>query len=191
MTCQGRPTFCYVCCLEAHSKHPLHRVEFWEGEFYRPAWLRQVGLQVHCGHSGAPCPLLPSYSGTQAGSVLVESEIATQGPSSDRERPPYGAEGLHRLGDVDTEDADTDSNDPLFTAELESDFEDEDADLYLERGFAANVPLAGDLPWIGEGSKQPQPSTSAPMYANDRMLVVVDIQGEYRRSKRPSRLHTR
>ncbi|KAI0738383.1 hypothetical protein C8Q80DRAFT_1262908 [Daedaleopsis nitida] len=57
-SCYGRPTFCTKCCRDTHSSHPLHRIEFWEGSFYRAAWLRQVGVQIHCGHGGSPCPSL-------------------------------------------------------------------------------------------------------------------------------------
>ncbi|KAI0687849.1 hypothetical protein C8T65DRAFT_590112, partial [Cerioporus squamosus] len=56
VTCHGRPTFCQQCCYATHTKHPLHRVEFWQGSFFQPGWLRQVGIQVHCGHGGDPCP---------------------------------------------------------------------------------------------------------------------------------------
>ncbi|TFK80385.1 hypothetical protein K466DRAFT_455186, partial [Polyporus arcularius HHB13444] len=72
VTCHGRPTFCKDCCYAVHAKHPLHRVEFWQGAFFQPAWLRQVGVQVHCGHGGDPCPELQRYSQPNDTAINVE-----------------------------------------------------------------------------------------------------------------------
>ena len=173
MTCQGRPTFCYACCHAAHECHPLHRIEFWQGEFFRPAWLRQVGIQVHCGHQGRPCPLLPSYDGHTDGSFPDAEMVGTDVGGG-------GLSGSERAEDIEGESAfggDDEAEDAFFTADLDSDFEDEDADLYYDPQRAADVPHAGDLPWIGEAPKQPPPTSRAPMYANDRMIVVVDLEG--------------
>jgi hypothetical protein len=34
----------------------FHRVEKWNGRYYRPGALWQVGLKIHTGHNGSPCP---------------------------------------------------------------------------------------------------------------------------------------
>lgn len=60
-TCHGRPTYCTQCCREAHRSNPLHRIQRWEGLFFKRAWLRDVGLQLHCGHGGKRCPQLKRY----------------------------------------------------------------------------------------------------------------------------------
>ncbi|RDX50608.1 hypothetical protein OH76DRAFT_1348431, partial [Lentinus brumalis] len=56
LDCHGKPTYCISCCEQEHRQHPLHRIEFWRNSFFQQAWLRQTGLQVHCGHGGTPCP---------------------------------------------------------------------------------------------------------------------------------------
>jgi hypothetical protein len=53
----GRPVLCKDCCRRTHSKVPFHRVEQWTGEFFKPSWLHEVGVEIYLGHSGAPCPL--------------------------------------------------------------------------------------------------------------------------------------
>jgi hypothetical protein len=53
----GRPVQCSNCCRTSHSRLPFHRVEQWTGEFFKPAWLRDVGVQIRLGHEGSPCPL--------------------------------------------------------------------------------------------------------------------------------------
>ncbi|RPD55728.1 hypothetical protein L227DRAFT_509623, partial [Lentinus tigrinus ALCF2SS1-6] len=59
LDCSGSPSFCMRCCAETHRNSPLHRVQFWNGQYFQQAWLRQVGVQVHCGHEGSRCPELP------------------------------------------------------------------------------------------------------------------------------------
>jgi hypothetical protein len=56
LECLGRPTFCTDCCREQHLIIPLHRIQRWTGDFFLPAWLRQVGVVVYLGHGGKPCP---------------------------------------------------------------------------------------------------------------------------------------
>ncbi|THH05826.1 hypothetical protein EW146_g9795 [Bondarzewia mesenterica] len=36
--------------------NPFHRVEQWMGSYFAPTWLRQVGIVLHLGHGGEPCP---------------------------------------------------------------------------------------------------------------------------------------
>ena len=56
LDCLGRPTHCRTCSIQVHSLLPFHRVERWNGAFFKPAWLWQAGLIIHLGHSGVPCP---------------------------------------------------------------------------------------------------------------------------------------
>ncbi|KAI1783871.1 hypothetical protein LXA43DRAFT_902761, partial [Ganoderma leucocontextum] len=61
LTCHAAPTFCATCCRERHIDQPLHRVEFWTGTYFHPGFLRELGVQIHGGHQGAPCPSLGAY----------------------------------------------------------------------------------------------------------------------------------
>ena len=54
--CNGRPTSCQECCLETHSRNPLHRVEEWTGHYFTPSWLWRIGLSINLGHRGLSCP---------------------------------------------------------------------------------------------------------------------------------------
>ena len=56
LDCLGQPTECTSCCARSHRRLPFHRVEQWVGNFFKPAWLRQVGVAIHLGHGGEPCP---------------------------------------------------------------------------------------------------------------------------------------
>lgn len=58
--CLGQPLFCMACCRDKHTLLPLHRVQQWTGSFFEDSWLRNVGLVLHLGHQGHPCPM---YSG--------------------------------------------------------------------------------------------------------------------------------
>ncbi|KAI0704604.1 hypothetical protein C8Q76DRAFT_624101, partial [Earliella scabrosa] len=57
ITCVRTPTYCAACLRSSHEFLPLHRVQFWNGSYFRSAWLRQVGVRIHCGHGGLPCPI--------------------------------------------------------------------------------------------------------------------------------------
>ncbi|KAI1783483.1 hypothetical protein LXA43DRAFT_903485, partial [Ganoderma leucocontextum] len=113
VTCQGSPTFCYACCRDTHAKLPLHRVEFWEGTFYRPAWLRQVGVQVHCGHGGQPCSQLPSYRQSDPSVAFTSLSLSAADNTF--------ADGVFLPSD----------HPPALTDELPSDTEDDDDTLFL------------------------------------------------------------
>lgn len=63
--CLGRPTTCAQCCREAHLRSPLHRVLKWTGTHFTSAWLAEIGVKIHLGHGGLPCP--DSMSSTKAG----------------------------------------------------------------------------------------------------------------------------
>ncbi|KAI1783699.1 hypothetical protein LXA43DRAFT_856788, partial [Ganoderma leucocontextum] len=56
LSCHGKPAYCTACCKASHERHPLHRVELWQGTHFVPSALRLAGVQIRCGHGGAPCP---------------------------------------------------------------------------------------------------------------------------------------
>ncbi|KAF7343557.1 CxC2 domain-containing protein [Mycena sanguinolenta] len=55
--CYGGTMFCRDCVVEQHRLHPLCRIEAWNGTFFEPRELRQLGLRVQLGHpDNRACP---------------------------------------------------------------------------------------------------------------------------------------
>ncbi|GBE83152.1 hypothetical protein SCP_0501990 [Sparassis crispa] len=57
LDCMGRPLTCTDCCRNGHQRAPFHRIEHWQGQYFEPASLYRVGICIHLGHGGDPCPL--------------------------------------------------------------------------------------------------------------------------------------
>lgn len=57
--CFAEPLFCTDCCRSQHQRHPFHRISQWTGEFFQESSLTKVGLDIHLGHNGGPCPSNP------------------------------------------------------------------------------------------------------------------------------------
>jgi hypothetical protein len=47
---------CRTCCLAAHKHLPFHRVQSWNGKYFKAASLYSQGHVIHVGHRGTPCP---------------------------------------------------------------------------------------------------------------------------------------
>ncbi|KAK7042094.1 CxC2 domain-containing protein [Favolaschia claudopus] len=47
---------CRDCCLLQHQKTPLHSIKEWNGNFWFPCTLANLGLVYQLGHGGFPCP---------------------------------------------------------------------------------------------------------------------------------------
>lgn len=55
--CFGRPEVCRTCCRKAHKLHPWHNITCWDNRgFYKPSTISELGLVLHTGHDGEPCP---------------------------------------------------------------------------------------------------------------------------------------
>ncbi|KIJ31208.1 hypothetical protein M422DRAFT_186299 [Sphaerobolus stellatus SS14] len=54
--CFGCSMRCRICMVEGHALMPLHRIERWNGQYFDSTSLRELGLRVSLGHSGALCP---------------------------------------------------------------------------------------------------------------------------------------
>lgn len=184
LTCHTEPTFCTQCCRNVHAAHPLHHVEFWEGSYYRPAWLRQVGVQVHCGHNGAACPNLQLYpSVPQSDTVMPSLDPSAPAPKPVVLPHTYTSASEPEL---DPDNLQADEEVPYMVEETNSDFEDEDGDIYYGSESEKLMPHIADLPSFGEGPHRSPPSLlGSDTFQNDRHIVVVDIEGKYR--PRPSR----
>ena len=54
--CFGRPQLCLGCMGNGHRLRPLHRIRKWNGFCFQNATLAELGLELHLGHEGWPCP---------------------------------------------------------------------------------------------------------------------------------------
>ncbi|KAF9024541.1 hypothetical protein BDZ89DRAFT_954630 [Hymenopellis radicata] len=72
--CVGLGLVCRKCCLEFHETHPLHCIEKWNGFYFDPTSLRELGLTVQLGHpAGMRCPF--PHSTTREFTVLAVNGI--------------------------------------------------------------------------------------------------------------------
>ncbi|KAJ7049741.1 hypothetical protein C8F01DRAFT_1001683 [Mycena amicta] len=46
---------CLSCCLQTHARTPLHSIQEWNGAFWLPQTLTNLGLTYQVGHGGFPC----------------------------------------------------------------------------------------------------------------------------------------
>lgn len=155
--CIGAPAYCAPCLRAAHLRLPFHRVEHWTGTHFRRSWLRTVGVQIHCGHGGEPCP---THSYTQ--SADINSEWTSSGDPADPEALSAQIEDADReifFVDEDPEGLEDENMNYLFD-EL-----DDDPSL---------APLA-ELPVVGEPVTGV--SSSAELMSRSRSLVIIDITG--------------
>ena len=53
----AEPLLCEQCCVKSHQALPFHRIQYWTGKFFTPHTLDDLGLVIHMGHDGAPCPM--------------------------------------------------------------------------------------------------------------------------------------
>ncbi|KAI0737565.1 hypothetical protein C8Q80DRAFT_1276321 [Daedaleopsis nitida] len=166
-TCHAEPTFCSSCCRDTHVSHPLHRVEFWEGTFYRAAWLRQAGVEIYCGHGGKACPPRTLSTGTASPSF--------PDPVADPSQPDRDADPI-----VSAPDDDDLPEETVWIDEDLSDCDDEDADFLAASADGEDAEdiavRVADLPWIGEPSAQ-EPAEHHSVFGATRSIVVVDTSG--------------
>ncbi|KAJ7787465.1 hypothetical protein B0H14DRAFT_2399414 [Mycena olivaceomarginata] len=50
MDCMIPDLFCQDCCVHAHSRNPLDRIERWDGTKFKRTSLKDMGLRVQLGH---------------------------------------------------------------------------------------------------------------------------------------------
>ncbi|TDL14825.1 hypothetical protein BD410DRAFT_733580, partial [Rickenella mellea] len=60
LDCFNSSVVCSGCMCATHQCHPLHRIEFWTGDFWQKSSLHLLGLIVPLGHNGGVCPSSPS-----------------------------------------------------------------------------------------------------------------------------------
>lgn len=94
LDCLYSPLLCLGCCREIHQSHPFHRIEVWKDNHFAPAWLWQLGVQVHLGHGGNVCPFRKPQEPVDA--MIEPIPMA-----------PNYIEGTTELDDDDSETEDT------------------------------------------------------------------------------------
>lgn len=52
--CLGRDIICRGCCIKVHACLPLHRIKEWNGHYFAPVTLRDIGLRVQLGETHEP-----------------------------------------------------------------------------------------------------------------------------------------
>ncbi|KAK7012748.1 CxC2 domain-containing protein [Favolaschia claudopus] len=70
----GQYLQCETCCVELHQKTPLHVLKEWNGRFWEPRALLDLGLVYQLGHGGFPCP----FPDTARKMVLIEAPAIHQ-----------------------------------------------------------------------------------------------------------------
>ena len=56
LDCLDKRAVCVLCCQNSHGMTVFHRIEKWNGRHYQQGALWQVGVKIHTGHNGSPCP---------------------------------------------------------------------------------------------------------------------------------------
>ncbi|KAG2048898.1 hypothetical protein BDR06DRAFT_854274, partial [Suillus hirtellus] len=54
--CIAQPIFCTRCCRAQHALRPFHWIRQWNGNFFERTTLTKLGVEIHLGHRGHPCP---------------------------------------------------------------------------------------------------------------------------------------
>ncbi|KAJ7820776.1 hypothetical protein B0H14DRAFT_2599756 [Mycena olivaceomarginata] len=55
--CMVPDLFCHECCVRAHQRQPLDRIERWDGTEFKRVTLKSMGVRVQLGHHiGETCP---------------------------------------------------------------------------------------------------------------------------------------
>lgn len=90
LDCVCAPDLCRLCCKASHRRNPLHRVEWWNGKSFQPAWLWQVGTIICLGHRGELCPQYHRPLSDIEDRALIHNNCLDKAPS-DKGDHTYGA----------------------------------------------------------------------------------------------------
>ena len=100
LDCSGSPLFCRSCCRTAHKRLHTHRIQCWNGKYFRTSALWETGLVCNLGHGGLPCPGLSFAEEEENKRQDDEWErqlssdptgpSVSSGPSRERGTPPPG-----------------------------------------------------------------------------------------------------
>lgn len=99
----------------SHAANPLHRIECWTGKYFRPAELREVGMQIVIKHRDVGlCDTLRFYSTLHEATQQnkdAEDDVMNEG-NEDR-----NAEGLNSSADGDVVDAGVSGDSGIFASD--------------------------------------------------------------------------
>ncbi|KAG1838554.1 hypothetical protein F4604DRAFT_1499765, partial [Suillus subluteus] len=56
LTCSGEHGWCRTCVLKAHQSLPFHKLQQWNGKFFKDTSFSELGYIWYMGHGGQPCP---------------------------------------------------------------------------------------------------------------------------------------
>lgn len=68
-SCFESSPLCLTCLMNDHKRHPLHTVQAWTGAFWKDASLAKLGMVLHLGHHGQPCPHANGTSSIWVGDI--------------------------------------------------------------------------------------------------------------------------
>ncbi|KAG1733186.1 uncharacterized protein EDB91DRAFT_1330100 [Suillus paluster] len=60
--CLGSELYCTTCILSAHVRHPLHRLQRWNGQYFEQTSLKTLGLCIQLGHTTGQKCLNPQHA---------------------------------------------------------------------------------------------------------------------------------
>jgi CxC2 like cysteine cluster associated with KDZ transposases len=73
----GQRLLCKKCCLRVHQHNPFHKIQYWTGQFFDRADLGELGLIIHLGHDGNPCPqptTSPSWEDVEDDNMQIDKD---------------------------------------------------------------------------------------------------------------------
>ena len=83
LDCSANPLLCRSCCRLSHKRLHMHRIQCWNGKYFRTSALWETGLVFNLGHGGNPCPSLAHIEADENKRQDVEWEDTLN-------RPPAG-----------------------------------------------------------------------------------------------------
>ncbi|KAG1730911.1 hypothetical protein EDB19DRAFT_1831884 [Suillus lakei] len=110
--CLAEPMFCTRCCRTQHARLPFHQISQWNGDFFKRTMLMKVGVEIHIGHGGRPCPDHywdwedtddggPSAASSTAGTLDAHGAGDNDGEGSPGSAHPEVPEDHDDMGEVD------------------------------------------------------------------------------------------
>lgn len=95
LDCTLQPVYCRACCRRAHTRLHTHRVQYWNGRYFRTAGLWETGLVLNLGHNGSPCPNFAVFEEQENERQDASYEPAEAAPpsASSEAAPPSASSG--------------------------------------------------------------------------------------------------
>lgn len=92
--CHFAQILCRICCIHHHQSHPFHNIQKWNGKYFVPTTLFELGFILHLGHVRVDCPGSP----TGGEDVVMDDadEINTKGRVKGPNLTVVDIGGIHR-----------------------------------------------------------------------------------------------